>query len=350
MYYDNVALPGGDYADLMVAEEANIDGYRYDDFIGTQINVSLKAQGVRAPWYCISHDAHGHFSTRASRNVPAATAIYSDATYPVPVVAKALYTLGEDDAAVGCVICRGDGINSVVAIRHSCEPNMHFVHGRTLTFEASRPISKGEELTVDYSTLRDPKMPAFACSCGTASCRSVIFSDAPTARVSHQRRKWERRERLLAAAGGVKGRRGSLKKAQKAALAAAAAASGEADAFFAEVSDEIPSAANVSASNSNGNGKRRPTNAAQRSAHSAAAAVDASVSVDLSSVSAEADGVAAVISDANLMETLADSIADLELLSEEQLTSSVAVARNRAHVAAIAAASAVESTSTTPRQ
>lgn len=197
MYYDPKALPNGDYADRMVTKEKSVDGYLYDDFIETQIQSSLKAQGIRAPWYCISHDAHGHFSTRASRNVPKGTPLFSDPTYPIPVVSKALYTLGEDDATVGCVICRGDGINSVVAIRHSCEPNMQFVHGRTLTFESSRSINKGEELTVDYGTLRDPKMPAFACSCGTTSCRSVVFSDQPTPRISQQRRKWERRERLL---------------------------------------------------------------------------------------------------------------------------------------------------------
>eukprot|EP00742_Colponemidia_sp_Colp-10_P023575 GILJ01028120.1.p1 GENE.GILJ01028120.1~~GILJ01028120.1.p1 ORF type:complete len:459 (+),score=70.39 GILJ01028120.1:139-1377(+) len=197
MYYDPNSLPQGDYADRMVTAEKSRDGYLYDDFIATQVQTCLKTQAVRSPWYCISHDAHGHFTTRSSRNVTEGTPLFSDPNYPIPVISKALYTLGEDDATVGCVICRGDGINSVVAIRHSCEPNMQFVHGRTLTFEASRDINKGEELTVDYGTLRDPKMPAFACSCGTTSCRSVVFSDQPTPRISQQRRKWERRERLL---------------------------------------------------------------------------------------------------------------------------------------------------------
>lgn len=65
------------------------------------------------------------------------------------------------------MVSRADGLHGAVAIRHSCEPNMHFVHGRTLMFASKRPINAGEELTVDYATIRDESMPHFACSCGT---------------------------------------------------------------------------------------------------------------------------------------------------------------------------------------
>lgn len=194
MLYNPEVAEGGDFADMMVAEEPN---YSHDDFIGNSIAAALQKQEARAPWYCISHDAKGNFSTRSSESVPSGTALFGDPISPVPVLSKALYQLGEDDAKVGCVICRGDGINSVVAIRHSCEPNMYFVHGRTLTFESARAISKGEELTVDYATLRDPNMPAFACACGTASCRSVVFPDSPKPRVSRQASEWQRRSKML---------------------------------------------------------------------------------------------------------------------------------------------------------
>eukprot|EP00758_Cryptobia_borreli_P004163 Tbor_TRINITY_DN4218_c0_g1::TRINITY_DN4218_c0_g1_i1::g.23918::m.23918/K01921/ddl; D-alanine-D-alanine ligase len=197
MLYDPATCEGGDFADMMVTKEEEQNGYGHDNFIGGMIKSAFENQQKRAPWYCITHDAQGRFSTRASVNVPCGTPLYNDPNKTIPVLGKSLYQLGEDDVQVGCVIARADGINSVVAIRHSCEPNMHFVHGPTLSFESSRRISNGEELTVDYATLRNKDMPAFACSCGTSSCRSVILPDPPAPRISKQKVNFDRRARLL---------------------------------------------------------------------------------------------------------------------------------------------------------
>lgn len=163
---------GGDFADVMVAGDTHWD---HERFIANAVSRAVKEQTARRPWYFISHDRHGHFSTRASKTVAAGKCLYGDAIHPIPVVAKALYKLGDPEPTVGCVVCRGDGIQQSVALRHSCEPNMQFVHGKTLLFAAKRQINVGEELTVDYATLRDEAMPHFVCACGTKNCRSIIF-------------------------------------------------------------------------------------------------------------------------------------------------------------------------------
>lgn len=163
---------GGDFADVMVEGDPH---WNHERFVANAVARALRDQAARKPWYFISHDRNGQFSTRASKTVAAGKCLFGDAVHPIPVVAKSLYKLGEEEPTVGCVICRGDGIHQAVALRHSCEPNMGFVHGRTLLFAAKRPINVGEELTVDYATLRDESMPHFVCSCGTENCRSVIF-------------------------------------------------------------------------------------------------------------------------------------------------------------------------------
>lgn len=170
---------GGDFADVMVEGDPH---WNHERFVANAVARALKEQAARKPWYFISHDRNGQFSTRASKTVPEGKCLFGDAVHPIPVVSKALYKLGEEEPTVGCVICRGDGIHHAVALRHSCEPNMQFVHGRTLLFAAKRQINVGEELTVDYATLRDESMPHFVCSCGTQNCRSVIFPMPATAR------------------------------------------------------------------------------------------------------------------------------------------------------------------------
>jgi D-alanine-D-alanine ligase-like ATP-grasp enzyme len=170
---------GGDFADVMVEGDQH---WNHERFVANAVARALKEQAARKPWYFISHDRNGRFSTRASKTVPEGKCLFGDAVHPIPVVSKALFKLGEEDPTVGCVICRGDGIHQAVALRHSCEPNMQFVHGRTLLFAAKRQISVGEELTVDYATLRDESMPHFVCSCGTQNCRSVIFPMPATPR------------------------------------------------------------------------------------------------------------------------------------------------------------------------
>lgn len=174
---------GGDYADLMVEADSH---WTHERFFLTAAKQAIKQQAVRKPWYLVSQDKTGTFTARATRNVPANYCLFGDMQDPVPVIGRSLYKLGggeEEDNTVGCVIMRGDGRPHVsVALRHSCEPNLQFIHGRTLLCATKRPISTGEELSIDYATIRDEQMPRFTCTCGTKNCRSIIFSTPSTPR------------------------------------------------------------------------------------------------------------------------------------------------------------------------
>ncbi len=59
-------------------------------------------------------------------------------------------------------------------LNHSCEPNCG-IHGRT-TIVALHDISKGEEVTVDYSTNVGWDGFGMNCQCGETRCRRLIRS------------------------------------------------------------------------------------------------------------------------------------------------------------------------------
>ena len=54
---------------------------------------------------------------------------------------------------------------------HSCDPN---TAPRGLDLIALADIRRGEELTLDYATLRNPDAAPFACRCGAKNCRGTI--------------------------------------------------------------------------------------------------------------------------------------------------------------------------------
>ncbi len=54
---------------------------------------------------------------------------------------------------------------------HSCNPNTAY---KGLNLVAIRPISVGEELTMDYSELLNESAETFDCQCGAADCRKKI--------------------------------------------------------------------------------------------------------------------------------------------------------------------------------
>lgn len=55
---------------------------------------------------------------------------------------------------------------------HSCDPNTVY---NGLNVVATKNISKGEELTLDYATFLDKNMQPFHCLCGAPSCRGLII-------------------------------------------------------------------------------------------------------------------------------------------------------------------------------
>lgn len=59
-------------------------------------------------------------------------------------------------------------------INHSCEPNCGMKHGNCVA--AMQDIQKGQELTIDYSTVEGSKHWRMHCKCGSGSCRKLIRS------------------------------------------------------------------------------------------------------------------------------------------------------------------------------
>lgn len=67
----------------------------------------------------------------------------------------------------------GIGGSGAEIINHSCNPNLRTDKEDDRLFIASlRPITKGEELTLDYNLERDGAI--VPCSCGAANCRGTI--------------------------------------------------------------------------------------------------------------------------------------------------------------------------------
>jgi SET domain-containing protein len=75
---------------------------------------------------------------------------------------------------------------------HSCNPNAGIIKtGRRLLLQAIRPITAGDEVTHDYSTLLGADdVWKMKCNCGEASCRKVVrsFSRLPAAALRRYKR------------------------------------------------------------------------------------------------------------------------------------------------------------------
>ncbi len=56
-------------------------------------------------------------------------------------------------------------------VRHSCDPSA-WIEG--LDVVARERIAKGDEVTLDYATFYNERMPSFECACGTAGCRGTV--------------------------------------------------------------------------------------------------------------------------------------------------------------------------------
>ncbi|HQT82712.1 MAG TPA: SET domain-containing protein-lysine N-methyltransferase [Candidatus Paceibacterota bacterium] len=70
-------------------------------------------------------------------------------------------------------------------LNHSCAPNAKIVkEGRTLLLAAARPVRKGDEVVLDYSTiLAADDVWEMRCTCGARACRKTVrrFTDLPRA-------------------------------------------------------------------------------------------------------------------------------------------------------------------------
>ncbi|KAH9582193.1 SET domain [Trypanosoma melophagium] len=80
-------------------------------------------------------------------------------------------------------------------INHSCDPNCIFDEEHSLNVIAARDISKGDELTMDYSTFCDYTMKPFSCFCGSDCCRGLIVPDENSLK-KYGTHTWHRRPPL----------------------------------------------------------------------------------------------------------------------------------------------------------
>jgi D-alanine-D-alanine ligase-like ATP-grasp enzyme len=172
---------GGDFADVMVKYDKE---WNHNDFVRAQIEAALKQRDARLPWWGHSYNSSRVFSTRAMRGAAAGQRVFGDAVRPVPVWCRLMKRLGDADARPGCMIQRADDKQTMITVKHSCNPNLRLLHGPATELIADRPIRKNEHLTFDYATVRDEAMAPFRCHCGEPNCRKTIAPQLPQVRAS----------------------------------------------------------------------------------------------------------------------------------------------------------------------
>lgn len=93
-----------------------------------------------------------------------------------------------DDAALASLtppyssLCVGEGAHILIdpahPVRygnHCCDPNLW--HEDATTVVARRPISEGEELTIDYATHTISPQWSMHCRCGSSQCRGTVSGE-----------------------------------------------------------------------------------------------------------------------------------------------------------------------------
>jgi len=199
---------GGDYADIMVHYDKDWD---HAAFISNQITAAIEDHRQSLRWWRPAVDAANNFVTKATSKALPGHPVFGNAADPSPVILRCL--TDEKTQLPGCVAVRADDKSQIIGLRHSCRPNVGVAHGTCAELVAIRRIKKGDILSIDYGTLRDPTMPAFACKCGAPECRKTIRPQSPKLR-SYRRpvtlktgisRAMERRQRRKAAAAAAKG-------------------------------------------------------------------------------------------------------------------------------------------------
>ena len=117
-------------------------------------------------------------SKQHGKGVFAAVAIEAGAdilTFTGPLLQRGQFHSGDYHLQIGDNLYLGASGKADDYVNHSCEPNAGF--GKGLTLVALRDITRGEEITWDYSTAIDEEdFDGFPCQCGAAACRGVIVS------------------------------------------------------------------------------------------------------------------------------------------------------------------------------
>jgi hypothetical protein len=168
---------GGDYADIMVQYDKDWD---HAAFISNQITAAVKDHKECARWWRPAVDANNNFVTKATGKARPGQPVFGNAADPSPVILRCM--VDEKSKLPGCVAVRADDKSQIIGLRHSCRPNVGVVHGTCAELVALRRIKKGDILSLDYSTIRDPTMPSFPCKCLAPECRKTIRPQLPRVR------------------------------------------------------------------------------------------------------------------------------------------------------------------------
>ena len=123
----------------------------------------------------------------AKRNIHQGDLVMSEEAKPKCIVSKAhashAFADDREEWFINCATPIGEDVYTVWShdveewkrFNHSCEPNVWYSgHGQTVV--ARRDIKRGEELTIDYSTLLADMEVEFECKCGESVCRKKYTS------------------------------------------------------------------------------------------------------------------------------------------------------------------------------
>jgi len=126
---------------------------------------------------------NGQYGMFASRDIAAGEVVVADEETPYRIVSMEYveqHWTAESHARFGTHawpltddtwVIWGRNPDEWTPVEHSCDPNA-WLTGLNLT--ARRAIPFGEEITLDYATRYNERMPAFDCECASAGCRGTI--------------------------------------------------------------------------------------------------------------------------------------------------------------------------------
>ena len=71
-------------------------------------------------------------------------------------------------------VCPESKENLGTFLNHSCDPSGYVGHG--MIIRALRPIKRGEEVTIDYSTTEGDQYWSMTCHCASPKCRGTLYA------------------------------------------------------------------------------------------------------------------------------------------------------------------------------
>lgn len=160
----------------------------HEGFVRTVVSAALARHRRRGRPWRVRHAADQGYSLSATRPVEAGDVLFTleDGMHRL-VTRSSLESLSDTERTqalrgawpLSREVCALPPRDPMLwrPITHSCEPSA-WVSGLELV--ARRPLSPGDDITVDYATLFDELLPESACVCGADTCRGTVGGSAWT--------------------------------------------------------------------------------------------------------------------------------------------------------------------------